>query len=42
MTPDRFFAFAEEVDVEAPLVCMTYYNLIYQTAARRRGARMQR
>ena len=30
MTPDRFFAFAEEVDVEAPLVCMTYYNLIYQ------------
>ncbi|MFC7187205.1 tryptophan synthase subunit alpha [Halorubrum yunnanense] len=30
MTPDRFFAFAEEVDVDAPLVCMTYYNLIYQ------------
>ncbi|EMA63666.1 tryptophan synthase subunit alpha [Halorubrum lipolyticum] len=30
MTPDRFFAFAEEVEVEAPLVCMTYYNLIYQ------------
>ncbi|WP_128905169.1 tryptophan synthase subunit alpha [Halorubrum amylolyticum] len=30
MTPDRFFAFAEELDVEAPLVCMTYYNLIYQ------------
>ncbi|GAB7008345.1 tryptophan synthase subunit alpha [Halorubrum trueperi] len=30
MTPDRFFAFAEEVNVEAPLVCMTYYNLIYQ------------
>ncbi|WP_435097946.1 tryptophan synthase subunit alpha [Halorubrum sp. N11] len=30
MTPDRFFAFAEEADVEAPLVCMTYYNLIYQ------------
>ena len=30
MTPDRFFAFAEELDVDAPLVCMTYYNLIYQ------------
>jgi len=30
MTPDRFFAFAEELDVEAPLVCMTYYNLIYR------------
>jgi len=30
MTPGRFFEFAEEVDVEAPLVCMTYYNLIYQ------------
>ena len=30
MTPDRFFAFAEEVDVDAALVCMTYYNLIYQ------------
>jgi tryptophan synthase alpha chain len=30
MTPTRFFEFAEELDVEAPLVCMTYYNLIYQ------------
>ncbi|ELZ44816.1 tryptophan synthase subunit alpha [Halorubrum californiense DSM 19288] len=30
MTPDRFFAFAEELDVDAALVCMTYYNLIYQ------------
>ncbi|QKY18197.1 tryptophan synthase subunit alpha [Halorubrum sp. CBA1229] len=30
MTPDQFFAFAEELEVEAPLVCMTYYNLIYQ------------
>ncbi|WP_144798776.1 tryptophan synthase subunit alpha [Halorubrum depositum] len=33
MTPDRFFAFAEELDVDAPLVCMTYYNLIYQYGA---------
>src|SRR6056297_760864 len=30
MTPDRFFSFVEELDVEIPLVCMTYYNLIYQ------------
>ena len=30
MTPDRFFAFAEDLDVDVPLVCMTYYNLIYQ------------
>jgi tryptophan synthase alpha chain len=30
MTPDRFFAFVEDLDVDAPLVCMTYYNLIYQ------------
>ena len=30
MTPDRFFAFAEDLDVDAALVCMTYYNLIYQ------------
>ncbi|QAU11954.1 tryptophan synthase subunit alpha [Halorubrum sp. BOL3-1] len=30
MTPDRFFAFAEGLDVDAALVCMTYYNLVYQ------------
>jgi tryptophan synthase alpha chain len=30
MTPRRYLEFASEVDVEAPLVCMTYYNLIYQ------------
>ncbi|MGM0605442.1 MAG: tryptophan synthase subunit alpha [Halobacteriota archaeon] len=30
MTPDRYFAFVEELDVDVPLVCMTYYNLIYQ------------
>ena len=34
MTPDRFFAFVEELDVDAPLVCMTYYNLIYQYGGR--------
>jgi tryptophan synthase alpha chain len=30
MTPERFFEFVEDLDVEVPLVCMTYYNLIYQ------------
>jgi tryptophan synthase alpha chain len=30
MTPERFFAFVEDLDVSVPLVCMTYYNLIYQ------------
>ena len=30
MTPDRFFEFVEALDVDAPLVCMTYYNLIYR------------
>ena len=30
MTPDRFFQFVDDLDVDVPLVCMTYYNLIYQ------------
>jgi len=30
MTPERFFEFVDELDVDVPLVCMTYYNLIYQ------------
>jgi tryptophan synthase alpha chain len=30
MTPTRFFEFVEDLDVEVPLVCMTYYNLVYQ------------
>ena len=30
MTPDRFFTFVEELDVDVPLICMTYYNLIYR------------
>ncbi|MFB6224071.1 MAG: tryptophan synthase subunit alpha [Haloarcula sp.] len=30
MTPDRFFEFVQDLDVDVPLVCMTYYNLIYQ------------
>jgi tryptophan synthase alpha chain len=30
MTPTRFFEFVADLDVEVPIVCMTYYNLIYQ------------
>ena len=30
MTPERFFEFVEALDVTVPLVCMTYYNLIYR------------
>ena len=30
MTPDRFFEFVSDLDVDVPLVCMTYYNLIYR------------
>ncbi|WP_254543451.1 tryptophan synthase subunit alpha [Halomarina pelagica] len=34
MTPERFFEFVEALDVDVPLVCMTYYNLIYQYGRR--------
>ena len=30
MTVERFFEVVEGLDVDVPLVCMTYYNLIYQ------------
>ncbi|QGX94712.1 tryptophan synthase subunit alpha [Haloplanus rallus] len=30
MTPTRYFEFVEDLAVDVPLVCMTYYNLIYQ------------
>ncbi|MFB6354536.1 MAG: tryptophan synthase subunit alpha [Halobacteriales archaeon] len=30
MTPPRFFDFVEALDVDVPLVCMTYYNLVYR------------
>lgn len=33
MTPERFFEFVEDLDVDVPLVCMTYYNLIYRYGA---------
>jgi len=37
MTPDRFFEFVDELAVDVPLVCMTYYNLIYQYGRSRGG-----
>jgi len=30
MTPERFFEFVDDLAVDVPLVCMTYYNLVYQ------------
>ncbi|WP_396610397.1 tryptophan synthase subunit alpha [Haloferax sp. S1W] len=30
MTPERYFEFVEDLDVSIPVVCMTYYNLIYR------------
>jgi len=30
MTPSRYLEFVGALDVDVPLVCMTYYNLIYQ------------
>ncbi len=33
MTPDRYFEFVEALEVDVPLVCMTYYNLVYQYGA---------
>ncbi|WP_424000087.1 tryptophan synthase subunit alpha [Haloarcula salina] len=30
MTVDRYFEFVADLDVDVPVVCMTYYNLIYQ------------
>jgi tryptophan synthase alpha chain len=30
MTPERYFEFVADLDVDVPLVCMTYYNLVYQ------------
>jgi tryptophan synthase alpha chain len=30
MTPGRYFEFVERLDVDVPVVCMTYYNLVYQ------------
>ena len=30
MTPDRYLDLVRELDADVPLVCMTYFNLIYQ------------
>ncbi|WP_266075300.1 tryptophan synthase subunit alpha [Haladaptatus caseinilyticus] len=30
MTPERYLDLVAELDVDVPIVCMTYYNLIYQ------------
>jgi tryptophan synthase alpha chain len=30
MTPERYFEFVEDLEVDVPVVCMTYYNLVYQ------------
>jgi tryptophan synthase alpha chain len=30
MNPDRYFELIESIDAGVPLVCMTYYNLIYK------------
>lgn len=35
MTVERYFEFCEELDVDVPLVCMTYYNLVYQYGGER-------
>jgi tryptophan synthase alpha chain len=37
MSPDRYFDLVSEIDVEAPLVCMTYYNLIFQYGVEANG-----
>jgi tryptophan synthase alpha chain len=30
MTPERYFELVERLEVDVPVVCMTYYNLVYQ------------
>ena len=33
ITPEAYFEFVEELDVDVPLVCMTYYNLLFRYGA---------
>ncbi|WP_336345410.1 tryptophan synthase subunit alpha [Halalkalicoccus ordinarius] len=33
MTPESYFELVDDLDVEVPVVCMTYYNLIYRYGA---------
>jgi len=35
MNPDRYFELVANLDVQIPLVCMTYYNLIYKRGIER-------
>jgi len=35
MTPERYFALVEQIDVDVPIAAMTYYNLILQYGAAR-------
>jgi tryptophan synthase alpha chain len=30
VTPEGYFEFVDSLDVDVPIVCMTYYNLLYQ------------
>ncbi|MFB6157059.1 MAG: tryptophan synthase subunit alpha, partial [Haloferacaceae archaeon] len=30
MTPERYLEFVADLDVDAPVVCMTYYNLVFR------------
>jgi tryptophan synthase alpha chain len=34
MTPDRYLDLVADLDVDVPVVCMTYYNLLFQFGAR--------
>ncbi|WP_053949234.1 tryptophan synthase subunit alpha [Halolamina sediminis] len=33
ITPEAYFEFVEDLDVDVPLVCMTYYNLLFRYGA---------
>ncbi|MFB6156093.1 MAG: tryptophan synthase subunit alpha [Haloferacaceae archaeon] len=37
MNPDRYFDLVDDIDVDVPVVCMTYYNLIYRYGAHAGG-----
>jgi len=37
MTPERYLDLVAGLDVEAPIVCMTYFNLVYQYGRRTTG-----
>ncbi|MFC7077029.1 tryptophan synthase subunit alpha [Haloarcula halophila] len=39
MTVGRYFEFVEELDVDVPVVCMTYYNLVFQYGDSEEGPR---